>query len=70
MPKPRKPDAARKPPVPTDSHAEIEDWIRRVMPDLEGLGRDIVRRPGRWGSHGRAPCTVRNRQIEGASACR
>lgn len=34
MPKPRKPDAARKPPVPTESHAEIEDWIRRVMPDL------------------------------------
>ena len=70
MPKPRKPDATRNPPVPTDSHAEIEDWIRRVMPDLEGLGRDIFRQPGRWGSHGRAPCTVRNRQIEGASACR
>ena len=34
MPKSRKPDAARKPPVPTDSHAEIEDWIRRVMPGL------------------------------------
>jgi hypothetical protein len=26
---------ARKAPVPTDSHAEIEDWIRRVMPDLQ-----------------------------------
>ena len=26
--------AARKAPVPTDSHAEIEDWLRRVMPDL------------------------------------
>jgi hypothetical protein len=25
---------ARKAPVPTDSHAEIEDWMRRVMPDL------------------------------------
>lgn len=25
---------ARKPPVPTDSHAEIEQWIARVMPDL------------------------------------
>jgi hypothetical protein len=28
---------ARKPPVPTDSHAEIEDWIRRVMPDLHPI---------------------------------
>ena len=25
---------ARKAPVPTDSHAEIEEWIRRVMPEL------------------------------------
>jgi hypothetical protein len=32
--KPRKPDASRKPPIPSDRHAEIEDWIRRVMPDL------------------------------------
>jgi hypothetical protein len=32
--KPRRPDASRKPPVPSDSHAEIADWIRRVMPDL------------------------------------
>jgi hypothetical protein len=23
--------------VPTDSHAEIEDWIRRVMPDLHSV---------------------------------
>jgi hypothetical protein len=34
MAKPRKPSTARKPPVPSDSHADIEDWIRRVMPDL------------------------------------
>lgn len=34
MAKKRKPDAARKPPVPTDSHAEIEDWLRHVMPEL------------------------------------
>ena len=34
MEKTRKPNSTRKPPVPTDSHAEIEDWIRRVMPDL------------------------------------
>jgi hypothetical protein len=34
MEKGRKPLATKKPPVPTESHAEIEDWIRRVMPDL------------------------------------
>jgi hypothetical protein len=27
-------EPTRKPPVPSDSHAEIDDWIRRVMPDL------------------------------------
>ena len=37
MPKPLKSDAVRKPPVPTESHAEIEDWIRRVMPDLHPI---------------------------------
>ena len=37
MAKARKPDVARKPPVPTESHAEIEDWIRRVMPDLHPI---------------------------------
>ena len=34
MGKTRKPNAARKPPEPADGHADIEDWIRRVMPDL------------------------------------
>lgn len=28
---------ARKAPMPTDSHAEIADWIRRVMPDLHPI---------------------------------
>src|SRR6185503_2609313 len=49
MAKARKPDVARKPPVPTESHAEIEDWIRRVMPDLhpivkllDGLIRETI----------------------------
>jgi hypothetical protein len=28
---------ARKAPAPTDSHAEIEDWIRRVMPELNPI---------------------------------
>jgi hypothetical protein len=34
----RKPITTRKPPVPSDSHAEIEDWmIRRVMPDMHPI---------------------------------
>ena len=37
MGKAPKPDATRKPPVPTESHAEVEDWIRRVMPDLHPI---------------------------------
>ena len=37
MEKRRKPNATRKPPVPSDSHAEIEDWAQRVMPDLQPI---------------------------------
>jgi hypothetical protein len=37
MGKARKPLSNRKPPVPTESHAEIDDWIRRVMPDLHPI---------------------------------
>ena len=37
MPKAPKADSSRKPPVPSDSHAEIDDWMRRVMPDLHPL---------------------------------
>jgi hypothetical protein len=37
MAKAPKANATRKPPVPSDSHAEIEDWIRRVMPDLHPI---------------------------------
>jgi hypothetical protein len=37
MGKPRKANTARKPPVPSDSHTDIEDWIRRVMPDLHPI---------------------------------
>jgi hypothetical protein len=47
MEKPRKPTAPRKPPAPSDSHADIEDWIHRVMPDLNPLVKqldDIIRR--------------------------
>lgn len=40
MDKAPKGTSTRKPPEPSDSHAEIEDWMRRVMPDL----RPIVER--------------------------
>ena len=32
---------ARKPPEPSASHAEIEDWIRSVMPDLHPIVRRL-----------------------------
>jgi hypothetical protein len=41
MPKSRKPNTTRKPPEPSDSHAEIEDWIRRVMPDLHPIVKRV-----------------------------
>jgi hypothetical protein len=41
MEKSRRPSAARKPPVASDSHADIEDWIRRVMPDLNPIVRRL-----------------------------
>ncbi len=37
MDKTRKPITTRKPPEPSESHAEIADWIRRVMPDLHPI---------------------------------
>ena len=37
MAKSRKPSTARKPPLPSDSHADIEAWARRVMPDLQPI---------------------------------
>ena len=38
MPKSRKPSATRKPPEPSDSHEEIEDWIKsNVMPGLNPI---------------------------------
>ena len=33
----RKASSSRKPPEPSDSHAEIDDWMRRVMPDLNPI---------------------------------
>lgn len=42
MSKARKPNATRKPPVASDSHAEIEGWIRRrVMPDLSPMVKQL-----------------------------
>jgi hypothetical protein len=41
MEKSRRPNTARKPPVASDSHADIEDWIRRVMPDLNPIVRRL-----------------------------
>ena len=37
MGKPRKSSTARKPPVPSNSHADVEDWVRHVMPDLHPI---------------------------------
>jgi len=41
MPKARQPKTTRKPPEPSNSHDEIEDWIQRVMPDLHPIVRRI-----------------------------
>jgi len=41
MAKSRKPSTTRKPPEPSDSHAEIEDWIRSVMPDLHPIVQQL-----------------------------
>jgi hypothetical protein len=29
--------SSRKPPAPSDGHGEIDDWMRRVMPDLHPI---------------------------------
>ena len=36
-----KPGTTRKPPPPSESHADIEDWIGRVMPDLHPIVRRL-----------------------------
>jgi hypothetical protein len=36
-----KPYTTRKPPVPSESHAEIDDWIRHVMPDLHPIVKQL-----------------------------
>jgi hypothetical protein len=37
----RKSTSTRKPPEPSESHAEIDDWMRRVMPDLNPIVRRL-----------------------------
>lgn len=37
MPKDVKGNAGRKPPEPSASSADIEEWIRRQMPDLQPI---------------------------------
>ena len=41
MGKSRRPGSARKPPVPSDDHAEIADWISKVMPDLHPIVKQL-----------------------------
>lgn len=41
MAKAPKTGSTRKPPEPSESHAEIEDWMDRVMPDLQPLVRRL-----------------------------
>ena len=36
-----KPTSSRKPPEPSDSHEEIEGWIRSVMPDLHPIVKSL-----------------------------
>src|ERR1700689_2062040 len=37
MPKVIKGNAGRKPPEPSASHSDIEDWCRHLMPDLQPI---------------------------------
>lgn len=41
MPKTRKATTTRKPPEPSTSHAEIEDWMGSVMPALQPIVRSL-----------------------------
>ena len=36
-----KPTSTRKPPEPSESHADIDDWMRRVMPDLHPIVKQL-----------------------------
>lgn len=41
MAKAPKQGTTRKPPEPSESHAEIDDWIGRAMPDLQPLVKQV-----------------------------
>ncbi|HEX7123647.1 MAG TPA: DUF1801 domain-containing protein [Gemmatimonadaceae bacterium] len=41
MAKAPKADSSRKPPTPSDSRAELDEWIRRQMPDLNPIVRRV-----------------------------
>jgi len=38
---PRKPTSARKPPAPSADHAEIENWMQGVMPNLHPVVKQL-----------------------------
>src|SRR5579875_4225284 len=37
MPKAVKGNASRKPPTPSPDHSDIDNWLRRLMPDLQPI---------------------------------
>lgn len=41
MPKTRKPTTTRKPPEPSTSHDEVEEWTGSVMPALQPIVRSL-----------------------------
>ena len=41
MPKSRSTNSKRKPPEPSESHAEIEQWMARAMPELQPIVKSI-----------------------------
>ena len=41
MPKRIKGNAGRKPPEPSANHSDIDDWCRRLMPDLQPIVRRL-----------------------------
>jgi hypothetical protein len=41
MPMQRKPSSARKPPLPSEGHGDVEHWISRVMPDLHSIVKSL-----------------------------
>jgi hypothetical protein len=40
----RNPSSVRKPPVPSESHGDIERWMSRVMPDLHPIVESLDER--------------------------